>query len=407
MRSAIILAGGFGRRLRSEISDVPKPMALINGIPFLEYLLNKLEQEGFEHAVLAVGYKYEIILRHFGSAYRNLQLSYSIENEPLGTGGALAKALGYMAENQALVVNGDTFVQINYGQFFIEASGSNKGVSLCAVYLQDASRYGTILFGENNLFYGFEEKKSGNTGYINSGIYQVNKKWLLSRSGGFKFSFEKDILQRTAYHQDFTIHKKDGFFIDIGIPEDYHYLDFLCSLVSNNWTLFLDRDGTINNRIHGDYVRSWKQFEWSDGALEAIGIFSNHFRKIIIVTNQQGIGKGLMSTSDLHDIHSKMVNEIKANGGNISKIYYCPDLKTKPCNCRKPNIDMGLWAKRDFPEIDYERSVMIGDMPSDIVFGKRLGMKIISLGHADCDADFRKDTLIDFAKDLEDAPTLS
>ena len=147
--------------------------------------------------------------------------------------------------------------------------------------------------------------------------------------------------------------------------------------IDKTWTLFLDRDGVINNRLPNQYVKSWDEFEFSVGALKAIKCFNNFFGTILIVTNQQGIGKNLMSENDLHHIHTKMLKQIEAAGGRIDGIYYCPDLKTKTLNCRKPNVQMGIKAQQDFPAINFKNSIIVGDSISDMEFGFRLGMKTI------------------------------
>jgi len=148
-------------------------------------------------------------------------------------------------------------------------------------------------------------------------------------------------------------------------------------LKTNTWTLFLDRDGVINTRIPGGYVRSWEAFEFVAGSKEAIVRFTKLFNRVIVITNQQGIGKGLMTKEDLHQIHDQMLREVEEAGGRIDGIYYCPDLKTKPDNCRKPAPVMALQAQNDFPDIDFQRSIMVGDSLSDLQFGARLGMKVV------------------------------
>lgn len=145
--------------------------------------------------------------------------------------------------------------------------------------------------------------------------------------------------------------------------------------INISWTLFLDRDGVINRQIKGDYVRDISRFEWLPGSLEAITGLSRMFGRIIIVTNQQGIGKGLMTKADLEDIHQYLQNSIKSAGGKIDKIYYCPYLSTENQPCRKPDIGMALQAKADFPDINFEKSIMVGDSASDMEFGKNAGMK--------------------------------
>jgi D-glycero-D-manno-heptose 1,7-bisphosphate phosphatase len=147
--------------------------------------------------------------------------------------------------------------------------------------------------------------------------------------------------------------------------------------INTTWTLFLDRDGVINERLVGDYVKSWNEFEFSEGVLEALRILSSKFQTIVIVTNQQGVGKGKMTMQDVADVHQKMIGEIKKNGGRIDKIYVCPDLKHNNPKCRKPETGMGEQAQRDFPNIDFSKSIILGDSASDIAFGKRLGMKTV------------------------------
>ncbi|MEP7110012.1 MAG: HAD family hydrolase [Ferruginibacter sp.] len=143
--------------------------------------------------------------------------------------------------------------------------------------------------------------------------------------------------------------------------------------------LFLDRDGVINKHRPDDYVKTWNEFEFISGSLEALARCSNIFRYILIVTNQRGVSKGLMSEEMLKSIHEQMVGEINQNGGRIDKIYYCTASSKDDIN-RKPNPGMALQALRDFPAIEFTRSIMIGDSDSDIEFGRRLGMKTIRVG---------------------------
>ena len=145
--------------------------------------------------------------------------------------------------------------------------------------------------------------------------------------------------------------------------------------IDESWTLFLDRDGVINKKIPNDYVKSWEEFEFLPDTLTALRYIGNFFGTVVIVTNQQGIGKELMTKKDIADIHQKMMIDIKAAGGRIDEIYYCPDLAEDKTPCRKPEIGMALWAKRDFPQIDFSKSIMVGDSPSDLKFGLNLGMK--------------------------------
>lgn len=172
--------------------------------------------------------------------------------------------------------------------------------------------------------------------------------------------------------------------------------------------LFLDRDGVINTRLPGDYVRSPKAFELTEGCLEAMRIFHAYFERIVVVTNQQGIGKGLMTEEDLTAVHDFMRSEMEPTGVCLDGIYHCPELKTNPKSCRKPRPAMGLRAQRDFPEIDFKRSIMVGDSISDMAFGRRLGMRTVFIRANPEEIknssllliDYTFDSLYDFAQSL-------
>lgn len=150
------------------------------------------------------------------------------------------------------------------------------------------------------------------------------------------------------------------------------------NIIGPDWTLFLDRDGTINRRLEG-YVRKWEEFSFLEGAPKAIAECSDIFGRLIIVTNQQGIGKELMTHEDLENIHVKMLEVIEYFGGRIDNIYYEPSLAVYEAFGRKPNPGMAHTAKKDFPDIDFKKSIMVGDTLSDMQFGKAVGMKTIWL----------------------------
>ena len=170
----------------------------------------------------------------------------------------------------------------------------------------------------------------------------------------------------------------------------------------DGWALFLDRDGVINRRLVDDYVKSWEEFSFLPGVLDAMAIFARKFKYIFIVTNQQGIGKGLMSEEDLQNIHDKMTVAIEAAGGRVNAVYHCPALASERNPCRKPSIGMALQAKADFPEIDFEKSIMAGDSASDMQFGRNAGMQCVFIGsrQADMDADAVFGSLKEFATAL-------
>ena len=146
-----------------------------------------------------------------------------------------------------------------------------------------------------------------------------------------------------------------------------------------NWTLFLDRDGVINKNIDASYVLDWEQFEFLDGVLETMPKLTKLFSKIIVVTNQQCIAKGLLSENELNEIHQNMMNMIELNGGRIDAVYFAPDKASPENNLRKPRNGMALLAQNDFPAIDFSKCIMVGDKLSDMEFGKSLGMTTVYL----------------------------
>ncbi len=151
--------------------------------------------------------------------------------------------------------------------------------------------------------------------------------------------------------------------------------------IDKSWTLFLDRDGVINVRFPGDYVKHVGEFEFLPGAIEAIAKFSKIFGRIIVVTNQQGIARGVYTHEDLGSIHAHMKAEIEKAGGKIDAVYYAHQSAEENSPMRKPQTGMALEAKKDFPAIDFSKSVMMGDTQSDMEFGKGVGMKVVFVGN--------------------------
>jgi histidinol-phosphate phosphatase family protein len=170
--------------------------------------------------------------------------------------------------------------------------------------------------------------------------------------------------------------------------------------IDASWTLFLDRDGVINQRKMGGYITSKSEFAFEEGVLDAIAVFDKVFQHIFVVTNQQGIGKGIMTEADLLDIHRFMVEKIDENGGRITQCYFAPELKNAENSTRKPSSAMAWQAKSEFQVIDFEKSIMVGDTDTDILFGKSLKMKTVRIQTVEpinVEADVTVNSLIDLA----------
>jgi len=149
--------------------------------------------------------------------------------------------------------------------------------------------------------------------------------------------------------------------------------------IDNSWTLFLDRDGVINERKMGGYIQNVEEFQFLQHAAESIAYFSTIFQHVFVVTNQQGIGKKIMTRRNLSQIHAYMCEVVEKKGGKITKCYFAPELKSENSQLRKPNPGMALQAKAEYPAVDFKKSIMVGDTDSDILFGTNLGMKTVRI----------------------------
>ena len=378
LREAVILAGGFGTRLSHVLGNVPKPMAPVYGKPFLCYMLDRLYDAGVTHVVLATGYLHEVIDHYFRNGYRGMTITCSVEDTPLFTGGAIVKAMQHISSGDFLVLNGDTLFDINLAQLCDFHTTHNAHLTIALRGVPDTSRYGAVTCEQNRIIAFHEKTDSLGAGTINGGIYCINHSWLMSQTLPEKFSFEKELMQPMAGQNGFYGVTSDGYFIDIGIPEDYHRAQQeFANLFPADEFLFLDRDGVLNRHILGDYVRNWSMWEWLPGVLPKMAELAQRYRRIFLVSNQQGVGKGQMSQADLDDIHRRMMADITAAGGRIDKIYTCTELESSNSPMRKPEIGMALQAQRDFPEVDFSRSVMVGDNVTDIFFARNAQMRAI------------------------------
>ena len=222
MKEAIILAGGFGTRLQGVVKDVPKPMAPVNGRPFLTYILDYLIEYQYNKVILSVGYLHEKIEEYFGHQYKSLEIDYAVETEPLGTGGGIAYAMSKCSSDNVLVINGDTMFKVNLAEFEQFFTEKRCLLSIVLREVEDVSRYGSVTIGNNNMIILFSKKGiSAGHGFINGGIYMINRALFDKYPQPKKFSFEKDLMEKYYTRELFYAMPSDGYFIDIGIPEDY------------------------------------------------------------------------------------------------------------------------------------------------------------------------------------------
>jgi D-glycero-alpha-D-manno-heptose 1-phosphate guanylyltransferase len=217
---AIVLAGGFGTRLRGMVPDLPKPLAPVGGRPFLAIVLGQLRDAGFDLAVLSVGYRQELIREAFGDRFDGLFLGYAVETRPLGTGGAIRLAARSCSENDVFVLNGDSYVELDFAAIQRRHREAGTALTVCAVEVADAARYGRLLV-EGSWIAGFAEKGSAGPGLINAGVYLMRRDLLETLALPEAFSFENEVLTARLAELCPLAYQTSGRFIDIGVPEDY------------------------------------------------------------------------------------------------------------------------------------------------------------------------------------------
>lgn len=224
---AVILAGGLGTRLRAEVPDLPKPLAPVGGRPFLAWKLDALDKAGFSEVILSVGYRAQAIVDAFGDTFGRMKLRYATEDTPLGTGGALRKALAtFPADEPVWAMNGDTFVALDYAQMHAQHdTATQRAVTMAVTQVADGSRYGTVEIRAGRVL-RFRDKGLTGAGFINAGVYLLGARLFDGSTLPDAFSFERDFLATQAATLDLRAFVTDGYFIDIGIPADFARAQF-------------------------------------------------------------------------------------------------------------------------------------------------------------------------------------
>lgn len=389
----IILAGGQGTRLRSVVQDIPKCLAPVAGRPFLGYMLDYLSAYPVDHVVFSVGYLKEQVMSYVQAHSWPFSYDFAVEDTPLGTGGGIRLALEKCHGERVFVFNGDTFFPLP-----LDAVPFAGPVTVALKPMKAFSRYGAVTVipsgrSESRVSHtitAFREKAYCEEGLINAGVYAIDRTKLHLEALPARFSFEKDVLEPMAAARELQGWPVESYFIDIGIPEDYDKAQWEIPawfavqkasaqvLSSKAEALFLDRDGVLNRLLEGSYVKSWADWQWMPGILEELPKWTAKFKHIVLVTNQRGVGKGLMTDADLARIHACMMQELLEAGGKIDLILTCTAVSDDDPR-RKPNLGMFREACALLP-LDPQRCVMVGDSDSDAAFARNCGMAFIRLG---------------------------
>lgn len=367
-RQAVILAGGFGTRLSHVVSDVPKPMAPIKNIPFLDFIIKQLQRHGFDNFVFLTGYKAEIIEDYF----KNLPDTVFIKEETaLGTGGAILNAFNSL-NDEFFVINGDTFFDIDFS--LLEDFGKDKPCTIALRYTNNIHRYGFVEIDDTFKTISFVEK--GNLpenridGFINGGIYFMKKSVLehfIKNFSGQFISLETEIFPQLLKNNELFGLPLGGCFIDIGIPEDYQKAqDLIPEWVQKESkpALFIDKDGTLIVNTEYPHGRS---FEIIESTIDIVKKYSEQNYHIIMVTNQAGIAKNKFNFAEMNEGFEGIKEFYTSKGVKFDDIEFCPYHKDGVIKeysydslLRKPNPGMILMACEKL-KIDLKHSLMVGD----------------------------------------------
>ena len=413
----MIKAGGKGTRIAQVNATVPKPMIPIEGKPILEYQIETLKNQGYTDIILIVGHMGNVIQEYFGDgAEFGVQISYIIEEQPLGTAGALY-FLKDEIKDDFLLLNGDIIFDVNI-QKFLEYHCKQGTVATILTH-PNGHPYdsGIIIADEKKRVINWLHKEDERLWYknrVNAGLHMLSPRIFDLFTEVKKCDLDRDILKPLIKDRELSVYDSPEYIKDMGTPDRYYAVieDIKSGKVSaknlknKQKAIFLDRDGTINKYV--GFLTDINEFELLDGVADAIQMINESGYLAIVVTNQPVIARGEVSVGELQEIHNKMETLLGQSGAYIDDIFYCPHHPHKgyegerpeykiECECRKPKPGM-LFAAAEKYNIDLRESWMIGDGENDIEAGRNAGCKVCSVGNVEIENVPRYDSLLECIK---------
>ena len=399
--TAAVLVGGLGTRLRSVVGDRPKPLAQVQGRPFLGFLLDQLAAAGFRSVIFCTGYCGEQIRHAFGEKYRSLRLCYSQEPKALGTGGALRFALPQITSDPVLVLNGDSFCGIDFEHYVRWHSEHRAAGSMVLARVLSSQRYGSVKLDSEARITRFSEKQqSTGPGWINAGIYMLSREILTSIPEGKSVSLEHDVFPHWTGRGLYGYYSQAKF-LDIGTPEDFSSAEGFFTAATNaireRPVVVLDRDGTIIEER--EYLSDSAGVRLIPGAADALRELKKMGFGLVVITNQSGVGRGFFTEAMLQQIHARLEQLLAETGVRLDGIYICPHKPEDDCACRKPKLGLMQQASTDLG-FTPAHSIVIGDKPSDIEMGRNAGAVtfLVRTGYG-AGAETTQGSLADFVVD--------
>ena len=366
MNQAVIFCGGFGKRLGIKTKKIPKPLLKINGTPFIENIIFQYSRLGVKKILLLCSYKHKLFFdQYHKKKLFNCMLTCFNEGKPLGTAGALRKAINKLDSNFFLS-NGDTLV--NFNPLLLKEQICKKPlITLAGIKSKNnGSRYGGLKFDKNNNVKFINTKSE----YINSGYYYINKK-LIHKIKINNFSFEKDVLAklRKNYIKGIILNKAHNYFLDIGTPKDLASSEKFLKKFNLKPAIFLDRDGIINE--DKGYVHKYKDISFINNIKKTIRLLNNNNYYVFVVSNQSGIGRGYYTSKIVDNLHDKINKNLISNHAYIDEFVYASYHKLskkkfslKEKKMRKPNTGMIDYLTKKW-SVNKSKSIVIGDQESD------------------------------------------
>jgi len=374
VNQTVILAGGVGARLRPLTNTTPKPMVLVNNRPYLEYLIELLKQNGISEVVLLLGYLYEKIVDHFGDGSNyGINIKYSIGDVSFETGKRIKDAEN-LIQDHFLLMYCDNYWPLDLERLMAFHNKNQTAATVTVYTNKDGITRNNIYVDENGYVVKYDKSREDeNLNGVEIGFFIFDKK-VLELMPDDNFSFEKVALPQLIEKRQLSGYLTDHRYYSIGslerIPKTEKYL-------KPKKIIFLDRDGVINKKASkAEYVKSWDEFEFLPGAIEAMTLLAQNDYKIFIISNQAGIARGAMTEHDLKEIHGNMEKELKKHNVKIEKIYYCPHGWDDGCECRKPKPGMLFQASREH-DLDLSKALFIGDDERDLQAGNAAGCRTI------------------------------
>lgn len=382
----VILIGGLGTRLGKLVSESPKPMLPVAERPFLDYLLENVARYEFKDILLLAGYRADVVQAYVNApdnifARLGLRVDIVVEPEPLGTGGALRHARDRLAD-EFLMMNGDSLLDFNLLDLITFPLSGPWTARMALRRVDDVSRYGVVSFGADGLITNMRERPdlsaTGQPGLVNGGVYWLKREIVELLPDGVS-SIERKIFPALATQQRLYGREYHGFFLDIGLPQDYSAAQELLPL--RRPAVFFDRDGVLN---HDDgYTHRIEDFRWTEDAIEAVKAVNDANWFVFVVTNQAGVARGLYDESQVVALHGWMNATLHAKGAHIDDFRYCPHhpdgailCYAKSCSCRKPKPGMIIDLLKKWP-VDRRQTLLIGDSEIDARAAKAAGIKTV------------------------------